>query len=122
MNGAGEIRAWCNDDFATARFNALTDRASESRGAIGATIAFRAKLVEIEAAVWKTRWFDAFEDRRHHRFPRAGVRENCPRRYRDCCAGKQKVFDEIASRRHLGLIGPIGPIRPIGPILFCQAG
>src|SRR6185503_5425131 len=65
VNWTSEIRAGRNDDFAATGLRALVDDATESGGAIGATISF-----EMERAIRKTWWFDTLEDRRHHRPPR----------------------------------------------------
>src|SRR5215212_9718053 len=100
VNGAGEIRAGCNEDFATARFRALIDSASKSCSAIASPVSFSAEVIDIEYPFRELRWFDAGEYRRHHCLPGILDREQT-RGKGDGHSAAQKIFNEFASCRHV---------------------
>src|SRR5687768_100983 len=113
MNRAREIRPRGNHDSAAAGFSALIDCAPEGGGAVGLAGAFSAEAVEMERSVWKARWFDAFENRRHHGFPRTrrGLPPDKPRRNGNRHSTQNKLLNELASCCHLGSFLP----RPDNP-------
>src|SRR5215216_903217 len=100
VNGAGEIRALWNDNSATTRFRTLIDRATESSSAIRVSITFGAEAVQIKSSLWKTRWLDPLENRRHHRFPGILGGRNQTRRESQSRGAEEEVSDEIATCRH----------------------
>src|SRR5687768_16908572 len=73
MNRTRQERAFGNDNSPAACFRARIDGLAKCTGAIGFTVAPRAKTIHIKSADRELRWFDAFAYRRHHRLPRVGL-------------------------------------------------